>query len=88
MSARTRTPTVAHDASARGPDGDTSAPGAPVTCDDARMTSANPFLGHEHRRPDVGAVEAALLLREAFGLDGVGNERKVGELRSRTRAVA
>ncbi len=34
------------------------------------MTSANPFLGHEHRRPDVDAVEAATLLREAFGVDG------------------
>ncbi|MHB8958419.1 MAG: aminotransferase [Candidatus Limnocylindrales bacterium] len=34
------------------------------------MTSANPFLGHEHRRPDVDAVEAAILLRQAFGVDG------------------
>jgi len=35
------------------------------------MTEAsNPFLGHEHRRPDVDAEEAARLLREAFGVEG------------------
>jgi 4-aminobutyrate aminotransferase-like enzyme/Ser/Thr protein kinase RdoA (MazF antagonist) len=30
----------------------------------------NPFLGHEHRRPDVDAAEAALLLEVAFGKRG------------------
>ena len=33
-------------------------------------TRANPFLGHEHRRPDVGTDEAAVLLRSAFGRTG------------------
>ena len=31
---------------------------------------ANPFLGHEHRRPDVDATEAARLMEGAFGLRG------------------
>ena len=35
------------------------------------MTNAtNPFEGHAHRRPDVAASEAALMLREAFGVEG------------------
>lgn len=32
--------------------------------------AANPFLGHEHRRPDIDVAEAARLLREAFGVEG------------------
>ncbi len=32
--------------------------------------AANPFRGHEHRRPDVDAVEAQRLLHDAFGLSG------------------
>ncbi len=32
--------------------------------------AANPFHGHEHRRPAVEAPEAARLLRRAFGLEG------------------
>lgn len=32
--------------------------------------SENPFLGHEHRRPDVDAAEAARLLGVAFGRSG------------------
>ncbi len=32
--------------------------------------SENPFLGHEHRRPDVGVTEAARMLEAAFGLRG------------------
>jgi len=32
--------------------------------------AANPFLGHEHRRPDIAAPEAARLMREAFGVEG------------------
>src|SRR5689334_8347532 len=38
---------------------------------------ANPFLGMEHRRPQVRLDEAARLLREHWGRDGV-----VGELGS------
>ncbi len=34
----------------------------------------NPFDGHEHRRPDVEAAEAARLLRDHFGVDGVLRE--------------
>jgi Ser/Thr protein kinase RdoA (MazF antagonist) len=34
------------------------------------VMSDNPFLGHEHRRPDVGAAEAARLLEAAFGRRG------------------
>ena len=30
----------------------------------------NPFLGHEHRRPDVGPAEASRLLGEVFGIEG------------------
>lgn len=36
--------------------------------------AANPFLGHEHRRPDVDAAEAARLLLAAFGLTGTLRE--------------
>lgn len=32
--------------------------------------SENPFLGHEHRRPDLAAAEAARLLGLAFGRSG------------------
>jgi 4-aminobutyrate aminotransferase-like enzyme/Ser/Thr protein kinase RdoA (MazF antagonist) len=32
--------------------------------------AANPFLGHEHRRPAVNADEAARLLLEGFGVTG------------------
>ncbi len=32
--------------------------------------SENPFLGHEHRRPEVGATEAARMLEAAFGIRG------------------
>ncbi len=35
---------------------------------------ANPFDGHEHRRPDVDVGEAARLLREHFGLEGTLRE--------------
>ena len=34
------------------------------------VMSANPFLGHEHRRPDVDAAEAARLLEIVFGRHG------------------
>lgn len=30
----------------------------------------NPFLGHEHRRPEIDLAEAARLLRDAFGVEG------------------
>jgi 4-aminobutyrate aminotransferase-like enzyme/Ser/Thr protein kinase RdoA (MazF antagonist) len=32
--------------------------------------AANPFEGHEHRRPDVAVPEAAQLLRQTFGVEG------------------
>ncbi len=34
----------------------------------------NPFDGHEHRRPDTDAAEAARLLRRHFGRDGLRRE--------------
>lgn len=34
------------------------------------MMNENPFLGHEHRRPEVGPEEAAALLETAFGRRG------------------
>jgi len=34
------------------------------------MMASNPFLGHEHRRPDVDAEAAAALLEVAFGRRG------------------
>lgn len=37
-------------------------------------SETNPFLGHEHRRPDVDATEAARLLETAFGRSGIARE--------------
>ena len=36
--------------------------------------ASNPFLGHEHRRPDVDLEEAARLLRDHYGREGVRSE--------------
>ncbi|MEO5965951.1 MAG: aminotransferase [Candidatus Limnocylindrales bacterium] len=36
--------------------------------------TTNPFLGHEHRRPDVDRTEAARLLLAAFGRKGLTQE--------------
>ncbi len=36
--------------------------------------ASNPFLEHEHRRPDVDLEEAARLLRDHFGREGVRSE--------------
>ena len=52
-----------------------------------RMTDrANPFLGHEHRRPDVDAGEAARLLEAAFGRRGI--VRELGSHQDRNFLVA
>ena len=45
----------------------------------------NPFDGHEHRRPDVDATEAARLLRIAFGRDG--SLRELGSHQDRNYLV-
>ena len=47
---------------------------------------ANPFLGHEHRRPDVDAGEAARLLEAAFGRRGI--VRELGSHQDRNFLVA
>ena len=46
----------------------------------------NPFLGHEHRRPDVDAAEAARLLAAAFGRGGI--VRELGSHQDRNFLVA
>jgi 4-aminobutyrate aminotransferase-like enzyme/Ser/Thr protein kinase RdoA (MazF antagonist) len=43
-------------------------------CHDGSVSSENPFLGHEHRRPDVEADEALVLLEHAFGRTGTLHE--------------
>jgi 4-aminobutyrate aminotransferase-like enzyme/Ser/Thr protein kinase RdoA (MazF antagonist) len=48
--------------------------------------AANPFNGHEHRRPDVDAREAARLLRVAFGR--TGTLRELGSHQDRNYLVA
>src|SRR5215218_8550681 len=43
-------------------------------CDDAELMVPNPFLGLEHRRPDVDPDEAARLLHAGWGRTGVVRE--------------
>ncbi|HEY3336139.1 MAG TPA: aminotransferase [Candidatus Limnocylindrales bacterium] len=46
----------------------------------------NPFLGHEHRRPEVDLAEAARLLETAFGRSGI--VRELGSHQDRNYLVA
>src|SRR6478609_8003757 len=49
-------------------------------------SDTNPFLGHEHRRPDVDRAEAARLLETAFGRSGI--VRELGSHQDRNFLVA
>src|SRR6478609_8168997 len=49
-------------------------------------SDTNPFLGHEHRRPDVDRAEATRLLEVAFGRRGI--VRELGSHQDRNFLVA